>query len=88
MDTVLCLEPRTVLSIHAELAALQKVPAQTCGCPLTSVMENASDVYSAADEALVQGVFGAVFRSGLTVSCRGRKTSFLARSRLRDIPAL
>jgi manganese-dependent inorganic pyrophosphatase len=78
------------LSIHAELAALQKSSGTDIAVALfTSVMENASDVYSAADEALVLGVFGA----GLPLRFDGvmsRKKDFLPLlgARLRDIPAL
>lgn len=78
------------LSIHAELAALQKRSGTDIAVALfTSVMENASDVYGAADEALVLGVFGA----GLPLRFDGvmsRKKDFLPwlGDRLRDISAL
>jgi manganese-dependent inorganic pyrophosphatase len=75
------------LSIHAELAALQKSSGTDIAVALfTSVMENASDVYGAADEALVLGVFGA----GLPLRFDGvmsRKKDFVPwlGARLRDI---
>jgi manganese-dependent inorganic pyrophosphatase len=49
-------------AILAELAALQAGTKTDLAIALfTSVMENASDVYSAADEALISEVFGAGF---------------------------
>ena len=78
------------LQIHAELAALQKRSGTDIAVALfTCVMENASDVYGAADEVLVMGLFGA----GLPLRFDGvmsRKKDFLPwlGARLRDITAL
>jgi manganese-dependent inorganic pyrophosphatase len=64
-------------AILAELAALQASTKTDLAIALfTSVMENASDVYGAADDALISGVFGA----GLPLRFEGvmsRKKDFL-----------
>ena len=76
------------LSIHAELAALQKRSGTDIAVALfTCVMENASDVYGAADEALVLGVFGAALPIRFD-GVMSRKKDFLPwlGARLRDIP--
>jgi len=77
------------LSIHAELAGLQKSSGTDIAVALfTSVMENASDVYGAADEVLVKEVFGAALPIRFD-GVMSRKKDFLPwlGARLRDIPA-
>jgi manganese-dependent inorganic pyrophosphatase len=77
-------------AIQTGLAALQKSSGTDLAVALfTSVIENASDVYGAADEVLVMGVFGAglPFRFDGVMS---RKKDFLPwlGARLRDISSL
>jgi len=75
-------------SILAELASLQNRTKTDLAIALfTNVMENASDVYGSADEALIQGIFG----TGLPVRFDGvmsRKKDFLPwlGDRLRILP--
>jgi manganese-dependent inorganic pyrophosphatase len=63
--------------IQTELAVLQKSSGTDLAIALfTSVMENASDIYGAADEALIRGIFG----DGLPLRSEGvmsRKKDFL-----------
>jgi manganese-dependent inorganic pyrophosphatase len=75
-------------AIQSGLAELQKSSGSDLVIALfTSVMENASDIYGAADEALIWGVFG----TGLPIRLDGvmsRKKDFLPwlGARLRDLP--
>ena len=75
-------------TILAELAALQTSMKMDLAIALfTCVMENSSDVYGTADEALIQGVFGA----GLPLRFEGmmsRKKDFIPwlGERLRELP--